>query len=52
MHGRPAGFADGVLREVDGEIELDPHGTLVHDAAVEAEQGERTEDHQCGGEGE
>lgn len=44
LHGGPAGFANVVLRKVNGEIELDPHvtGSCVlrfaeHDAAALAE---------------
>lgn len=41
LHGGPAGFANVVLRKVDGEIELDPHVTgacvlrfVEHEAAA------------------
>lgn len=27
VHGGPAGFANVVIRKLDGEIELDPHAT-------------------------
>lgn len=44
LHGGPAGFANVVVRNVNGEIELDPHvtGSCVlrfaeHEAAVLAE---------------